>query len=128
MSDLGQDSGDFKNESFIEEEIEEESLEEEAECLRPEDFLKKNTSSFQCLAQVSISRSSLLLDPYYWFPELTNPKLDGCLGAEGKKRTNSFKRKLNFLFFFQNVLVCNSPNSTFKCVTLTFCGHMSRHP
>lgn len=66
----------------IEEEREEESIEEEY--LRPEDLLAKNTSSFQCLTQVNISRSSLLLDPYYWFPELPDPNLDAFLLADGR--------------------------------------------
>lgn len=62
-----------------EEEIEDETEEEEEEIKNQEDLLNKNTKSFRCLAQVKISRSSLLLDPFYWFPEVEDPHLDEAL-------------------------------------------------
>ncbi|KAF2884693.1 hypothetical protein ILUMI_21490 [Ignelater luminosus] len=55
---------EFLDNLFLEEEI--------------EDLFNKNTESFRCLAQILISRSSLLRHPLYHFPPLVDPGLDAA--------------------------------------------------
>lgn len=105
------DSDELEDDEFEEEgegeEIGEEYLIEEE---YKEDLIHKNTKSFRCLAQVQISRSSLLLDPFYWFPELSNPELDIVLWIDGNyflfpkpltstlKIENKYQRRISSLY------------------------------
>lgn len=81
-------SSETEYENVVEEYVEEESIQEVK--ITPADLLCKNTSSFKCLAQLTISRSSLMLDPYYWFPEVEDPKLDLALWTDGMKNFYNF--------------------------------------
>lgn len=68
------------------EEIEEEILDEISDLSVEEfeDLFQKNTASFRCLAQILISRSSLLRSALYWFPPLENPGIDEAFSFEGR--------------------------------------------
>lgn len=79
-SKLDLDSEELLNELLLEEEI--------------EDLFNKNTESFRCLAQILISRSSLLRHPLYHFPPLVDPGLDAAFNYVGKDI---------YLFFFSNL-------------------------
>ena len=49
-----------------------------------EELVHKNTESFKCLAQVLMSRSSLLNHPLYHFPPLSDPGIDAALNYFGE--------------------------------------------
>ncbi|KAK5647236.1 hypothetical protein RI129_002128 [Pyrocoelia pectoralis] len=49
------------------------------ESIAYEDLFIKNTDSFKCLAQVSVSRSSILRHPLYPFPIIQNPGLERAI-------------------------------------------------
>lgn len=61
-----------------EEEEEIELTEEELEAL-----FNKNTESFRCLAQILLSRSSLLRHPLFHFPPLLDPGIDAAFNYVG---------------------------------------------
>lgn len=48
-----------------------------------EDLFNKQTSSFRCLEQIFVSRSSLLRHPLYHFPPLKDPGLDKAFNFVG---------------------------------------------
>lgn len=68
-------------EDILEEEEEIELTEEELEAL-----FNKNTESFRCLAQILLSRSSLLRHPLYHFPPLADPGIDAAFNYVGPWR------------------------------------------
>ncbi|KAK9679318.1 Leucine rich repeat [Popillia japonica] len=49
-------------------------------------LFNKNTSSFRCLAQILLSRSSLLKHPLYYFPPLLDPGIDAAFNYNRKSR------------------------------------------
>lgn len=88
--DYGMDMYLDESESEEEQEAEEEEVleltEEDLGNLSLEEFedlFQKNTASFRCLAQVLISRSSLLRSALYWFPPLEDPGIEEAFCFEG---------------------------------------------
>lgn len=79
---------------YLDEEEEEEEEEEDDEVVKGydtfsddeddiEDLFNKNTESFRCLAQILLSRSSLLRHILYHYPPLEDPGIDDAFNYVG---------------------------------------------
>lgn len=88
--------GEEQNHTKMEKEVVFERISEDEEILSL-NLLDKNTSSFRCLAQITMSSSSIMNQTMRFFPPLQDPGLDAALNYIRKKYK---KPRVNFIYTF----------------------------